>query len=142
MGEYNFYYLVKEGYFPEALAKETAVTYLAGFFRSVRFGVDEAHGKAVMAIFNYLRERGAYVKDPATGILVGRFHQNSGCRQIALDGDSHARGARRLRGAKAFMDKYAQMDPELKAQLDGLTGIPVDIEPRFVIEGAFGGTLK
>ena len=40
------------------------------------------------------------------------------------------------------MDKYAQMDPELKAQLDGFTGIPVDIEPRFVLEGEFGGTLK
>ena len=45
-------------------------------------------------------------------------------------------------GTKAFMAKYGEMDPDVKAQLDGLTGIPVDIEPRFELESAFGGTLK
>ncbi len=142
VGEYNFYYLVKEGYFPEALAKETAVTYLAGFFRSVRFGVGEAHGKAVMAIFNYLRERGAYFKDPATGLWSVDFTKiQDAVKSLSSEILTlEARGD--YEGAKAFMDKYAVMDPELQAQLDNLQGIPVDIEPRFVLEGAFGGTLK
>jgi hypothetical protein len=142
VGQYNIYYLIGEGFFPEALDKESAVTYLAGFFRSVRFGVGEAHGKAVMAIFNYLRERGAYVKDPASGLWSVDFTKIKGAVK-ALSNEIlllEARGD--YEGAKAFMDKYAQMDPELQAQLDGFTGIPVDIEPRFVLEGAFGGTLK
>jgi hypothetical protein len=142
VGEYNFYYLVKEGYFPEALAKETAVTYLAGFFRAVRFGVNEAHGKAVMAIFNYLKERGAYFKDPATGMWSVDFTKIQDAVK-ACAGEIltlEARGD--YEGAKAFMEKYARMDPELQAQLDGCKGIPVDIEPRFALEGAFGGTLK
>jgi hypothetical protein len=142
VGEYNFYYLVNEGFFPEALAKETAVTYLAGFFRSVRFGVGEAHGKAVMAIFNYLRERGAYVRDPATGFWSVDFTKiKDAVKSLSTEILTlEARGD--YEGAKAFMDKYARMDPELQAQLDNLKGIPVDIEPRFAIEGAFGGTLK
>lgn len=142
VGEHNFYYLVNEGFFPEALAKETAVTYLAGFFRSVRFGVGEAHGKAVMAIFNYMKEKGAYVRDPATGLWSVDFTKVqdavSACARDILM--LEARGD--YEGTKAFMAKYGEMDPEVEAQLDGLKGIPIDIEPRFELESAFGGTLK
>ena len=142
VGEYNIYYLVSEGFFPEALAKETAVTYLAGFFRSVRFGVDEAHGKASMAIFNYLKEKGAYLRDPATGLWSVDFITikdavKSLARELLL---LEARGD--YEGTKAFMDTYGEMPEEVKTQLDGLKGIPIDIEPRFVLESALGGTLK
>jgi hypothetical protein len=142
VGEYNIYYLIDEGFFPEALAKETAVTNLAGFFRSVRFGVGEAHGKAVMAIFNYLKEKGAYVRDPATGLWSVDFTKirdavKSLSREILL---LQARGD--YDGTKAFMAKYGEMDPDVKTQLDNLEGIPIDIEPRFALESAFGGTLK
>jgi erythromycin esterase-like protein len=104
--------------------------------------VGEAHGKAVMAIFNYLRERGAYVKDPATGFWSVDFTKiKDAVKSLSTEILTlEARGD--YEGAKAFMDKYARMDPELQAQLDNLKGIPVDIEPRFAIEGAFGGTLK
>jgi hypothetical protein len=142
VGEYNIYYLVDEGFFPETLTKETAVTDLAGFFRSVRFGIDEAHGKASMAIFNYLREKGAYFRDPATGLWSVDFTKiqeavRSLAREILL---IEARGD--YDGAKAFLARYAEMPDEIKTQLEGLKGIPVDIEPRFVLESAFGGTLK
>ncbi|MDD4858011.1 MAG: peptidase, partial [Candidatus Krumholzibacteria bacterium] len=142
VGQYNIYYLVDEGFFPEALTKETAVTYLAGFFRAVRFGVGEAHGKAVMAIFNYLKERGAYVRDPATGLWSVDFTKIKG----AVAAMSHdilmleARGD--YDGTKAFMDKYGAMDTDVRAQLDGIKGVPIDIEPRFVLESALGKTLK
>jgi hypothetical protein len=142
VGQYNIYYLIDEGFFPEALSKETAVTYLAGFFRSVRFGVGEAHGKAVMVIFNYLKEKGAYVRDPATGLWSVDFTKiKDACAAMSHDILMlEARGD--YDGTKAFMDKYGAMDPDVKAQLDGLKGVPIDIEPRFVLESAFGGTLK
>ncbi|MGD1049116.1 MAG: peptidase [Candidatus Krumholzibacteriaceae bacterium] len=142
VGEHNIYYLVGEGFFPEALAKETAVTYLVGFFRAVRFGAGDAHGKAVMAIFNYLKEKGAYVRDPATGLWSVDFKKIKG----AVEACAHdilmleARGD--YAGTKAFMEKYGTMDPAVKTQVDNFKGIPVDIEPRFVLESAFGGTLK
>jgi len=142
VGEYNIYYLVDEGFFPEALAKETAVTYLAGFFRAVRFGVDEAHGKAVMAIFNYLKEKGAYVRDPATGLWSVDMKQI----RDAVKSLSHeilmieARGD--YDGAKAFIARYGEMGEDVKPLLEGLQGIPVDIEPRFTLESEIGGTLR
>jgi hypothetical protein len=89
-----------------------------------------------------LKEKGAYVRDPATGLWSVDFKKIKG----AIEACAHdilmleARGD--YAGTKAFMDKYGVMDPDVKAQLDGLKGIPVDIEPRFVLESAFGGTLK
>ncbi|HVO77196.1 MAG TPA: peptidase, partial [Candidatus Bathyarchaeia archaeon] len=133
---------IHEKFFPDALTKETAVTNLAGFFRAVRFGTGDAHGKAVMVIFNYLKEKGAYLRDPATGFWSVDFKKI----QPAVDACAHdilmleARGD--YAGTKAFMEKYGAMDPNVKAQLDNLKGVPVDIEPRFVLESAFGGTLK
>ncbi len=142
VGEYNFYYLVHEGFYPEALAKETAVTYLAGFFRAVRFGVNEAHGMAVMAIFNFLKERGAYVRDPATGFWSVDFTKIQDavkdCASEILT--IEARGD--YEGAKAFMDKYGALPSEIEMQLAGFKDIPTDIEPRFALESEFGGTLK
>jgi hypothetical protein len=142
VGEYNIYYLVGEGFFPEALLKQTAATYLAGFFRSARFGVDDAHGKAVMVIFNYLKEKGAYVRDPASGLWSVDMKKI----RDAVKSCSHdilmieARGD--YAGAKAFIAKYGAMDPDLKPLFDGLKDIPVDIEPRFALESEIGGTLR
>ncbi len=142
VGEYNIYYLVGEGFFPEALVKQTAATYLAGFFRAARFGVDDAHGKAVMVIFNYLKEKGAYVRDPASGLWSVDMKKI----RDAVKSLSHdilmieARGD--YAGAKAFIAKYGAMDPEVKPLLDGLKDIPVDIEPRFALESEIGGTLR
>lgn len=43
------------------------VTFLAGIFRSVRFGAASAHGKANMVRFHYFQEKGAFVRDEVTG---------------------------------------------------------------------------
>lgn len=142
VGCYNIYYLVDEKFFPESLAKEAAVTYLAGFFRSVRFGVDEAHGKAVMVIFNYLREKGAYVRDPATGLWSVDFTKI----RSAVESLAHeilmlqARGD--YEGTRAFFARYGEMPEEIRSQIAGFSSIPVDIEPRFAIEAEFGGAIK
>jgi hypothetical protein len=142
VGEHNIYYLIDEGFFPEALAKETAVTYLAGVFRSVRFGVDDAHGKATMVIFNYLKDQGAYVRDPATGRWSVDFTKIKDAVRLLARDLLLLQGRGDYEGTKAFMTKYGEMPEEMKEQLGGLAGIPVDIEPRFVLEGEFGGTLK
>ncbi|MEQ9006664.1 MAG: Zn-dependent hydrolase, partial [Ekhidna sp.] len=43
------------------------VTFMAGIFRSVRFGAASSHGKANMIRFNFFNEYGAFAKDEATG---------------------------------------------------------------------------
>ncbi|MGH9363208.1 MAG: dipeptidyl-peptidase 3 family protein, partial [Thermoanaerobaculia bacterium] len=58
MGVYNILALIEQGEMPAALRRALEPTYVAGLFRSARFGVTEAHGQGVTAQFNYLLEQG------------------------------------------------------------------------------------
>ena len=139
LGVYNTLFLISKKELPQQLHKETLVTFLAGFFRSVRFGVHESHGRANLIAFNYLLEGGAY-----------RYHPQEKCFSVDLDKAPAVVEA--LAGeiltiqalgdydrAKAFVDKYAKVTTEIQGVLDSLKDIPVDIEPQFEIEERLGG---
>ena len=103
------------------------VTFMAGIFRSVRFGASSAHGLANLARFNYFRMEGAFerrgerysVNFEAMREAVRSLSE----RILTLQGDGD------YEGANAFMDEMAVMDETLQADLDRLQelGIPVDI---------------
>jgi hypothetical protein len=123
-------HLMRTGKLEKADEAKFYTTFLASMFRSVRFGIDEAHGKGVALQFNYLVEKG--------GITVGtdgRFAIDSakfGDAVTALTGElltleaegNYAKG-------KAMLEKYAVIGPAMRSALDKLTGVPVDIEPRY-----------
>ncbi len=137
VGQYNFYYLIKEGFYDDRLEMETAVTFLAGFFRSVRFGAESAHGRANMIAFNYLKEKGAYFQDGETGLWsVDLERAKSAVRDLSTEilmlqamGD--------YGGSRDFIDKYGAMGQDVKDSLARLGDIPIDILPRFAIEKEF-----
>jgi hypothetical protein len=118
-------------YFPAAITRQQPATYLAGLFRSVRFGIGEAHGAANAIQFNYLVEKGAVVLDEATG----KFHvdhEKFAPAIASLLGEIltvQARGD--YAGAAALVKTYAVMPPALARALERLEGIPVDIQPVF-----------
>ena len=60
LGMYNNVFMIEKGVLPESFEKETYATFLAGIFRSVRFGINEAHGGGNAIIYNYLLEKGGY----------------------------------------------------------------------------------
>ena len=110
------------------------MTFLGGFFRSVRFGIEEAHGKANMVAFNYLKEKGVYSKDPGTGYWRVDFEKVRGAitdlaREILM---IQALGD--YEKAKAFLEKYGEMGEDVRESLSRLKGIPVDIEPVFELD--------
>ncbi len=133
MGEWDIFVLTRAGrdYFPESIFREQSATYLAGLFRSVRFGIGEAHGQANAIQFNYLMEKKAISHDPATGrfsidIVVFEKVIAEMVRDICLieaEGDYAA--------SVAFIEKYGEMTPVLANALKKLDGIPVDVEPLF-----------
>jgi len=138
LGVYNTLFLISKKEFPQRLNQETLVTFLAGFFRSVRFGVHESHGRANLIAFNYLLERGAY-----------RYHPEEKCFSVDLAKapavmEELAREILMIQAlgdyekAKAFVDKYAKLGAEIQGVLDSLKDIPVDIEPQFEIEEKLG----
>jgi hypothetical protein len=137
LGMYNSIFLIEKGFFPAEIRDNIWVTFMSGVFRSVRFGANEAHGKANVIIFNYLVEKGAYVKDEETGrFRVDLEKIEGGVRDLAHDllmlealGDYD--------GARAFIDMYGQMGSDMQALLDKVADahIPVDVEPVFDIGG-------
>lgn len=133
MGEWAIFKLADKGYFESDVVRRQAATYLAGLFRSVRFGIAEAHGQANAIQYTWLREKGIIGHDEASGrftIDAGRFpaaiEQLVG--EIALlqaEGDYEA--------AAEMVRRYAVMPPELESALGRLGGIPVDIRPVFAL---------
>lgn len=133
MGEWDIFVLTRanKGYFPETIYRQQAATYLAGIFRSVRFGIGEAHGRANAIQFNYLVEKGAITSDAATGrfrIDVPVFEKAIGelvgeiCT-IQAEGD--------YAGSQAFIRRYGELPEVLATALAKLGHIPVDIAPVF-----------
>jgi hypothetical protein len=133
LGLVNGFELVDMGLLPQEMTAQLPATYVAGVFRAVRFGVEEAHGKAMLTSFNYLREKGAVVRDPASGrysVNYDRFRAQA--RELARELMMvQARGS--YAEAKAMLEKYGEPDEELRADLAKLDGIPVDIRPQYTV---------
>jgi len=133
VGLFCSHLLIDKGVLSARLEKQAYASYLAGFFRSVRFGASEAHGRANMISFNYLLEKGGIVFLKDTGKYRVDFAKVRGAvKALATDLlEIEARGD--YEKAKAFIDKYGKMSPQMKAALARLTAIPVDIRPEYTV---------
>lgn len=105
------------------------VTFMAGIFRSVRFGAASAHGQANMIRFNYFLEQGAFVKDAKTGFYSINFEKMKSAMTslsaiiLKLQGDGD------LEGVKKLIAEKGVIKDELKKDLEKLSSknIPVDL---------------
>jgi hypothetical protein len=106
-------------------------TFLASAFRSVRFGVTEAHGRGVALQFNYLLDEGAFKVNDANGAFsVDPAKIKDAVRKLTGELLTiEAEGS--YEKAKAMLDKYALIRPAMQKALEKLTDVPVDIEPNF-----------
>jgi hypothetical protein len=124
-------HLIDKGVLPRSLERTLYTTFLASAFRSVRFGITEAHGKGVAMQFNYLTDEGAIKYDPQTktfAVVPARVKE--AVRKLTHDLLTvEAEGS--YDGAKTMLDKYGVVRPEMQGALDRLKGVPVDIEPSF-----------
>ena len=105
------------------------VTFLAGIFRSIRFGASSAHGRANAAQFSFFEEQGAFARDSATG----RYRVDFGRMQSAVDTLAgrilRFQGDGDYAGVSSFMAERGKLGPALEQDLArlGSKGIPVDI---------------
>ncbi|KAF9613199.1 hypothetical protein IFM89_006001 [Coptis chinensis] len=110
------------------------VSFLAGCFRSIRFGLEEAHGKGQALQFNWLFEKGAFILH-----LDGTFSVNFGKIEEAVESLSREILTIQARGdkaaAKSLLVVYGQMTQPLRVALDRLerVQVPVDIAPTFTL---------
>jgi hypothetical protein len=114
----------------EAAQRQLYTTFLASTFRTLRFGVTEAHGKGMVFQFNYLMDKGGFIQNPDGTFAVDYAKIKGAVRDLTntllmleANGDYAA--------AKKMLDELTVLRPATQKVLDGLKGIPVDIEPQF-----------
>ena len=130
-GLFALQYLVDKGQLDKSLERTMYTTFLASAFRSLRFGINEAHGRGQAIQLNYLLDKGAFRVNADGTFSVDAAKMREGV--TALTGEImtlQAEGS--YAKAKQMIDTLGVLRPPTKAVLDKLTSVPVDIEPRFV----------
>lgn len=150
-GLFAFQYLIDKGVFPNqqeaaqqgsdkstpapTLEQQLYATYLAGIFRTLRFGFGDAHGKGMALQCNYLWDEGAIVYNESSGtfqvifpkIRVAVSKLTGEIMTIQAEGSYDK--------ARALLDRYVTIRPLMQRALDALKAIPVDIRPSFPLAG-------
>jgi hypothetical protein len=133
LGLLNTQFLIDRGVLPKSLEDSLYATSIGGMFRSIRFGIDEAHGGGVAIQLNRYLESGACRVEQNGVFSVDDAKMKQAVRSLAADllliearGDYEA--------AKAFIQKNRTLRPEVSAVLDRLKAVPIDIRPVYAIE--------
>lgn len=113
------------------MERKLYTTFLASSFRTLRFGLKEAHAKGMAMQVNYIADKGGFVAHSDGTFEVNFEKIRPAVRDLVHDlltieatGD--------YAGAKRMLDQLGVMRPSLQKALNSLTGVPVDIEPKFV----------
>lgn len=130
-GLWALQYLMNKGVLEKSQEPAIYATFLASSFRTLRFGLTEAHAKGMALQLNWLLDKGGFVVDANgrfgvdfTKVKTGVASLTTEIMTIQATGD-YAR-------AKALLDRMVVIRPEVKRVLDSLNDIPVDIEPHFL----------
>ncbi|HEX5482777.1 MAG TPA: Zn-dependent hydrolase, partial [Terriglobia bacterium] len=131
VGMFGVKWLVDHGALPKTDLDGFYASYLAGLFRTVRYGTAEAHGQAEMMEFNYLAEQHAIRRDQSTGRYAADYSRMPGAieslAKILLEIEAKGDRAR----AESWFKRYDVMAPELSAALKSASSVPVDVDPIF-----------
>ncbi len=131
-GLFMLQYMYDRGMLPKA-ERKLYTTYLASAFRSLRFGVKEAHGRGMALQLNYLLDKGAFVagKDGTYSVDFAKI-------KAAVEALTHdlltVEATGDYQGAKRMLE-LAVIRPEIQKTIDRLADIPTDIDPVFVTAG-------
>jgi len=114
-----------------AAQRQLYTTFLASAFRSIRFGLNEAHGKGTAVQLNYLLDKGGFVVNRDGTFSVDMAKIKDAVRDLdheflTIEAEGN------YAGAKQMLEHYGVSRPEVQKALDRLHDIPVDIEPLFV----------
>lgn len=129
VGMFGLQWMVDHGAMQKDRIPEYYASYVAGIFRTLRFGTGEAHGRAQMMEFNYLREKGA-LAEAGSLYRIDQARIPGALASLAKELlEMEATGDRAR--AEAWFKKYNVMPETLKTALAATGEIPVDINPIF-----------
>ncbi len=129
-GLFAIQHMIDKGVMPKALEASLYTTYLASAFRSIRFGVNEAHGRGIAIQLNYLLDQRGFVVNGDGTFAVNTDRVKEGVAGLTRDIMTiQAEG--NYAAAKALGETMGVVRPPVQKLLDKLASIPVDIEPLF-----------
>ncbi len=133
-GLHSIRFFIEKGNIPQKMEKQHYVSYLAGIFRSIRFGTSEPHSRASMCELNFIRDRGGIRLDPVTKKWSINFDRIApAITELArLWLTFEATGD--YNGAKEFLRQWSSMPKEVTGALKELEHVPVDVEPVYSIQ--------
>ena len=128
LGLYMVEQLLKKGEITDGTLEDYYITFMAGIFRSVRFGASSAHGKANMIRFNFFAEEGAFSKN-ADGLYSVNMEKMSQAMEklsnliLTIQGDGDYQKVDQL------IATHGEIKAELAKDLEKLSqaNIPVDV---------------
>ena len=127
--------LIEKGEITNITEEDAITTYIAGLFRSVRFGAGEAHGIANAMCFNYMYAQGAFTRDEN-----GVYHIDYAKAKAAMESWAGVILATQGEGNFEFAEKFAKengiIKPEMQQDIDRInnSGVPRDIRFREGLE--------
>jgi len=129
VGIFGLKWLIDHEALPKDKLEEFYVSYVGGMFRTIRFGVAEAHGQAEMMELNYLIERGAVTRESSGRYAIDYEKIPGVIADLAKELlEIEATGDRQR--AENWFAKYDKMSDQMKTALQKKTAdIPVDIDP-------------
>ncbi len=136
VGLYGLKWLIDRDVLPKNKLEEYYASYVGGIFRTVRFGVAEAHGQAEMMEFNYLFERGAIKRESSGRYAIDYGRMSGALNDLAKELlEIEATGDRTR--AENWFKKYGSMPAELQLSLKLAANVPVDVDPVFSFRESF-----
>ena len=137
VGLFALNWMVEKGLAPKEKIQELYASHVAGIFRTVRFGVAEAHSRAEMMEFNYFVEQGAITRGDSGRYAIDFTKMTQAMPALAKELlEIEATGNRNR--AEQWFQKYGSMPAELKSALANVKDVPVDIDP----VSAFGEQIR
>jgi Peptidase family M49 len=131
VGMFCLKWLADHGAISKEQLEEDYISYIAGSFRTIRFGIAEPHGRGEMMEFGYMLEQGAVTRDAATGryavVLEKMPLAIASLAKELLEQEATGDRAR----TAAWFAKYALLPDHLKKAFQQVSDIPVDIQPNF-----------
>lgn len=113
--------------------EETCATLLAGVFRALRFGLTQAHARANAIQLNYYMAHGAISCDGAGAFDYDVDGIAAAAKSLVAEILAIQYAGSRDR-ANAFLERYAELSPEISSRLEALTDIPIDIVCQYEAE--------
>jgi hypothetical protein len=130
-GLFAVQYLIDKGVVDKAVERTIYTTFLASAFRSIRFGITEAHGRGIAMQLNYLLDFGGFTTASDGTFAVNPAKIKEGVTALTREFMTlQAEGD--YAKARSMMDQLGVVRPAVQKVLDRLTSVPVDIAPRFM----------